>query len=187
MRVLLSILLMIGLLYFVFIFYRNTNIITDERPQLRVDAGVSNKPRVDCNQSVVYCFQDNHCAKLCFNKTGSVCRNGICINTNVLNSQQPLNECNVERGVVTFLVGNTSLGRFDYLCRSIDPGIAPDDITQPNNMCKNGSILIDYTQQFPDIRNCTCPTGTKGVILPATSQVRPYVQCIEEFWADRIL
>jgi hypothetical protein len=116
-----------------------------------------------------------------------VCRNGVCVNSNVINSQAPQNECDAERGVITFFVGNTALGRYDFLCRSIDPGIAPNNPNEDNNMCKFGNIDINYLRQFPSIANCSCPIGTQPVILPATSQVRSYVHCIEDRRAAQIL
>ena len=186
MKVILSIIILISVIIFVYLI-----LSTKEQNQndntLNVRGDMKNRPRVDCNQNVTYCFEDANCANLCQNSTGSRCRNGICINTNVINSQLPLNECDARRGVVTFLSGNTALGRFDFLCRSIDLGIASDDINVTNRMCIGGSINIDYTKQFPDIRDCSCPPDTRSVILPSTSQVRSYVHCLPLNVADRIV
>lgn len=148
---------------------------------------LGNKPRVDCLQEVTYCFTDAHCRRLCLNTTGSKCQNGICINSNVIHSELPLNECDASKGVVTFLAGNVALGNFMGICRSIDPGIASDDITTPNRMCTGGTINIDYTSQFPSARDCNCPTGFTQITLPATQQVRPYVACLPDAIANRLL
>jgi hypothetical protein len=66
-------------------------------------------------------------------------------------------------------------------------GIAPDNPREPNSMCKDGSIIIDYTKSFPSIFDCTCPPDKTMVILPETSQVRRYAQCIDKDIASRIL
>lgn len=155
--------------------------------RINVGSSIGNRARVDCAQNVTYCFEDSHCAKMCQNATGSICRNGVCLSANIINSQTPLNECDARRGVVSFFSGNVALGRFDFVCRSIDLGVAPDDISQPNNMCRGGIINIDYTRQFPTPRDCQCPAGTRGVILPATSQVRQYVQCLPTRIADTVI
>jgi len=184
----LSVVLLLGLLCFLFVVWRLPNSpITDDNkislPSARADAN----NRINCNQTTVYCFEDAHCAKLCLDRTGQVCRNGICTNINVLNSTQPINECDATKGVVTFFTGNVALGRYDFLCRSVDLGIAPDNIQEPNQMCKNGTISIDYVHRFPDIRDCVCGDGLVSVEMAATSQVRPYTHCLSQFWADRII
>lgn len=143
--------------------------------------------RVDCTQQTTYCFENSHCRSKCLDTTGSICRNGICLSSNVLNTQAPINTCDASRGVVTFLVGNTALGRFDTLCRSIDPGIAPNDVTQPNRMCFMGNIDIDYTKKFPSINDCWCPYEKYKIIIPATREIRPYAICMNNPYASRIL
>jgi hypothetical protein len=172
-------------IFLIMAFTINNNV--NETNEIKIkNKNVGNKPRVDCSQHVTYCFSDSHCRNMCLNSTGSTCRNGVCINGNLLNTQLPLNECDARKGVVTFLAGNVALGKFIGLCRSIDPGIAADDITIPNKMCMDGSIDIDYTRQFPSTRDCTCPPGKRAVQLPATQQVRPYVMCLPNIIADRI-
>lgn len=182
-----SIVILITLAIFIFFIFKQ-QINAQENNTIKInDKSVGNKPKVDCTQNVTYCFDNSQCRRLCQNSTGSICQNGICINGNVLNTQLPINECDATKGVVTFLAGNVALGNFTGLCKSIDPGIANDDITIPNRMCSNGSINIDYTRQFPSIRDCTCPTGTRAVLLPATQQIRPYVSCLPNLVADRII
>lgn len=155
-------------------------------PDISTDPNIEAGKRVDCSLGVVYCFENNNCSSVCTIASSAVCRNGICLNSNVINTTAPINECDAERGVVTFFAGNVALGRYDYLCRSIDLGIAPDDVSLPNNMCKDGDIDINYLVQFPDIRQCQCPPGTSLVGLPATSQVRQYGQCLDTRLADQI-
>jgi hypothetical protein len=177
--------LVLLMLFIAYIFTQNHTTISS--PQIRLEGkSLGTKPRIDCQQNVTYCFEDAHCRNLCTNSTGNRCRNGICINDNLLNTQLPLNECDARRGVVTFLAGNVALGNFIGLCRSVDLGIAPDDVTLPNKMCTDGTINIDYTRQFPSVRDCQCPAGTRVVILPATEQVREYAVCLSNLLADRL-
>lgn len=178
---------LILILYFVYLIYDIPRTLDATRNDIQLTGRVNRSDRIDCNQKITYCFEDSHCAKLCSNQTGSICRNGICVDANVLNTTVPINECNAEKGVFTFFAGNIALGRYEFLCRSVDLGIAPDNPNENNNMCIGGSIDIDYTISFPSILNCTCPPGKKPVILPETSQVRRYVHCIDEFTANRII
>lgn len=185
-KLVISIVLLFCVFYF-FVLILNSKDISTINQKVVVDGSASQVPRVDCEQHVTYCFEDSDCARLCRNISGSVCRNGICLSTNVLNSTQPINECNAARGVVTFFVGNSALGRYESLCRSVDLGIAPNNPAKPNNMCKDGLININYLQAFPSINDCVCPPNTKRLILPATSIVRQYAQCVPEQIADRIV
>lgn len=175
------------ILYFVYLIYNIPKQLELKRNDIQLAGTVNRSDRIDCDQNVTYCFEDAHCARLCSGKSGSICRNGICVNANVINTQVPINECNAERGVFTFFAGNVALGRYDFLCRSVDLGIAPDNPREPNSMCKDGLITIDYTKSFPSIFDCTCPPDKTMVILPETSQVRRYAQCIDKDIASRIL
>lgn len=185
---LLGLFALIMILYFVYLIYNIPHHVNNtNNNNIQLTGRVNRSDRIDCNQKITYCFEDSHCSKLCSNQTGSICRNGICVNANVLNTQVPINECNSERGVFTFFAGNVALGRYDFLCRSIDLGIAPNDPNLDNNMCIGGSIDINYKQAFPAITDCVCPEGKIPVVLPETSQVRRYVHCIDEFIANRIM
>lgn len=185
-KLVISIILIICVFYFFVLILNNKDVFTINK-KIVLGSNATQAPRIDCEQHVTYCFEDTDCAKLCQNISGSICRNGICLNTNVLNSTQPINECNAKRGVVTFFVGNTALGRYDSLCKSVDLGIAPDNPNETNNMCKNGNININYLESFPSIQNCMCPPFTKSIILPATSIVRQYAHCLPENIANRIV
>jgi len=178
---------LLAILYFVYLIYNLPERVNVGRNDIQLRGRANRKGRINCDQNVTYCFEDAHCANLCSNKSGSICRNGICVNANVINTQVPINECNAKRGVFTFFVGNTALGVYDFLCRSVDLGIAPDNPQQDNNMCIGGSIDIDYTRAFPSTLDCKCPVGKRLVILPETSQVRQYGHCLDEQIANRIL
>ena len=132
--------------------------------------------KINCNQKVTYCFSDRQCNQRCSSQ--STCSNGICLNLNIFNSVAPTNECDAQRGVLTFFVGNPAIGRYDNLCKSIDPGIANDDITKPNLMCTNGTIDINYLQSFPLITDCNCPENYSLIIIPSTPTVREYSVCV---------
>jgi hypothetical protein len=145
---------------------------------LIIDPQLEHRNRINCDQIPTYCFEDSNCSGICTIATTTRCSNGICINAAVINTTAPKNECDAAKGVITYFVGNPTLGRFDYLCKSIDLGIAPDDIDLPNRMCEHGNIIINYLQQFPDVSQCTCTNGYTRVMLANTSQIRNYADCL---------
>lgn len=177
-----SIIITLIILLIVFYFLQNVNdLVYDSNinnENVIIDPKLDLSNRINCEQNTTYCFEDSHCNGICSIASSSKCSNGICINAAIINTTAPKNECNAERGVLTYFVGNPTLGRYDYLCKSIDLGIASDDITEPNKMCKNGLILINYLQQFPDANQCNCFVGFTKIPLPETSQIRTYVECI---------
>jgi len=154
---------------------------------IKIDGNLSLEDKRDCEQARTYCFEDSDCARLCTISSLSQCRNGMCINSAVINTSTIRNECNAASGVVTFFVGNATLGRYEFICKSIDPGIAPNDITLPNKMCLNGNININYLNKFPTISDCTCPVNYLPVIIPKVSQIRERVECAPADIANKII
>lgn len=172
--------ILVSLVYYITKTLFNQEFDALDEDAVSIDAQMGLRDRRDCDQDVVYCFEDAHCTKICAAKFGSRCSNGVCINAAIINSQAPNNECDARRGVLTYFVGNPMLGRYDYLCKSVDPGIASNDISEPNRMCLGGQIAIDYLQQFPAENQCQCLPGYSKVSIPNTSSIRNYVVCVED-------
>ena len=173
---------------FIFVFIRIfTNFEFDTVPDvlLELKRSLEQKKKINCNQRVTYCFSDSECRQMCSNSAN--CSNGVCLNSNLFSTTAPINECDATKGVLTFFVGNPAFGRYEYLCKSVDPGIASDKITEPNLMCTGGDIDINYLNSFPKITDCKCPEDYKLIIMPATETVRDYSVCLPENKAERIL
>lgn len=166
------------ILFLIFYLSRFINFEYDKVPDalIKLVNGLEQEKKIDCQQKVTYCFEDSQCAQRCSNL--SVCSHGVCLNSNIFTTTAPINECDASKGVLTFFVGNPAFGVYEYLCKSVDPGIADDDIKKPNRMCTGGNIDIDYTKSFPLMNNCNCPNDFDMVIVPATSTVREYGVCI---------
>ncbi len=132
-----------------------------------------NQARVDCNQQVHYCFEDSECSLACDYSTTYKCMHGICRNE-VVRTEDVLNECDPKMGILAYMTGDTQFGRYQFVCKSEDPGIAVNTTT--NLMCAGGDIDINYTQVFPGIDSCQCPDDST-ILVPATSVKRRHVQC----------
>lgn len=128
----------------------------------------------DCAYEKVFCFADGDCAKNCSNAY-STCVKGTC--TSDIDTSSATNDCDPSRGLVGYLTGNTTLGTYEYICKSIDPGIAIS-VTE-NRMCYGDpSYSIDYLKTFPAVNTCQCEGRTT---IPATSEKRLHVECDKTF------
>ncbi|UOT91843.1 PIF-3 [Aratus pisonii nudivirus] len=130
--------------------------------------------RKDCELTKTYCFTDNDCVQQC-TASSFTCAHGICMNN--VNTINATNDCDPSKGVIGYLVGNTALGTYEYICKSVDPAIAVS-VTE-NRMCfGDKTYQINYLQSYPSIYTCECDDK---VIIPATSQKREHVECNKIF------
>lgn len=146
--------------------------------QSHIVATLNMENKKNCDQAKIYCFDDDDCNLVCFRNGLFRCNNGVCINRNIINTTAPTNECDISKGVLTFFVGNATLGRYEFYCRSIDLGVAPDNINEKNRMCINGTIEIDYLKQYPDHSQCVCPDNLVKILIPNTSMIRTVAACV---------
>lgn len=147
---------------------RFTNKIQLEKPE-----------RADCDNQQTFCFTDAECVQRCYVKAEYSCMHGICKNSRIIESNAK-NKCDAKQGFIAYLVGNVAFGEYEFICRSVDPGIAVN-VDEANNMCLNGDICIDYLKQFPAISNCTCGKIDDICIVPAMDNVRRYVVCDDRY------
>lgn len=125
-----------------------------------------------CSNEITYCFEDSDCSIMCDLKNQYICINGICKNNKIITTV-PENKCDPSKGMVGFLIGTPSFGKYDFICKSIDPGIALSVNT--NLMCKGqNNMLIDYISKFPTTNQCLCINKS---IVPATQNKRKHVEC----------
>lgn len=138
----------------------------------------ANTAQIDCNTVRSYCFDDDDCLMNCEGGSIFSCRTGVCVNTNVIKTQV-INECSTKKGQLAYFVGDTQLGRYNSICKSIDPGVAPDNPNEENRMCMNGDIDIDYRKAFPSIEECSCINNNK-IIIPFTQTIRSVATCVSD-------
>lgn len=156
-----------------------------EGVEFRLRTGIENGTiKSHCTTTKTFCFQDTDCAKLCLEEDTFTCAKGVCeldmkrVREDSLASEN----CDTSMGMATFLVGDTAFGRYQRLCKSIDPGIAISSKT--NLMCKGGDTIINYINKFPSIDNCT--NCDKKITIPATVNKRRHVECNSPFY-DMVL
>lgn len=157
-----------------------------QRNQLRSAVPATDEAKRDCANEMVFSVLDAQCQIVCQGPETYVSRNGICVNSITQNSTAVRNECSAKDGVLAYLIGDPQFGKADLLCLSVDPGVQPNDPSKPNEMCRNGSITIDYRKQYPTLEQCKCPVGTKLVRIPATSSIREHGVCVANRLADAI-
>ncbi|UHB41826.1 PIF-3 [Macrobrachium rosenbergii nudivirus] len=146
---------------------------TVERLQIKLQ-NLIGSGRKDCATERRYCFGNEDCMYKCIDSNFS-CINGICKKD--INKIPGSNVCDPSKGVLGFLLGNTALGTYEFICKSIDPGIA---ITVDNNRMCHGDkdYVIDYISNYPIIKACKCDNQ---ITIPATSVKREHVECNSEF------
>uniref|UniRef100_A0AAU8GFC4 PIF-3 n=1 Tax=Faxonius propinquus nudivirus TaxID=3139431 RepID=A0AAU8GFC4_9VIRU len=142
-----------------------------------MNTNLYNYNKKSCIQETVYCFTNNDCTQKCDNLNTYNCVNGICKSSSIIIVDDK-NQCDNRKGVLAYLVGNTAFGTYEFICKSIDPGIAIN--INENKMCAGDPLYsYDYTLQFPQITDCMCEHQS---LIPATSQVRKYVECDDYFY-----
>lgn len=148
----------------------------DDRFDLRI-VNVEESMRRECTNEITYCFSDNECTTRCIANTEYMCTNGICRNKRIITSIAE-NKCDASKGFIAYLMGDVAFGKYEYICRTVDPGIAisPDE---SNRMCLGGDIDIDYLKQFPSMERCSCNGNNdpERCVVPATENVRRHVVC----------
>lgn len=145
-----------------------------------IDAGqLVHQIRSDCNSEVVYCFNDADCRHGCQTRDHYACLNGICRNDRMLLDNSTHDEqCLAHMGMMSYLVGNTAFGRYEYVCKSIDPGIAVS--STKNLMCNNQTQAplpdINYMVELPTETMCHCNDNETAVVA-ATPNKRQHTEC----------
>lgn len=163
--------------YLVYTITSHDIIQPDEEEKLRLLADMAAKNKRYCTTEVTYCFTDQDCSSRCDISNKYACINGICKNQRIV-EQNPKNDCDPTKGFVAYLVGNPAFGQYDYICKSIDPGIAIN--LEKNLMCYGEKIDFNYIYKFPSTQDCSdCPYPA---VVPATSVKREHLECSEQFW-----
>lgn len=136
-------------------------------------ASLFGKGHQNCKNIPVYCFEDSDCIAKCDTLNEYSCMHGMC-KQSVIIAEDDKNKCDPKKGFIGYLIGNTTFGIYEYLCKTIDAEIAVS--VNENRMCYNQIEMldIDYTKAYPSINDCTC---RDRVLVPATAQKREHVEC----------
>lgn len=178
-----GVLLVVGLvIYALWLLPRLRNLPTDRSKTIDFLRNSQNQARSlkrDCNVETVYAMQDEQCDLVCQPTSVFRARHGVCVNVLVFETRTVENKCSAKDGVLAYLVGNSEFGNAQMICMSVDVGVRPDDLRQPNTLCQGGgSIDIDYTKRFPSLDDCKCPDGKRLALIPATNTIRTRGVCV---------
>lgn len=135
----------------------------------------------NCNSETIYAMDDEQCSNICRAPGVFRANNGRCVNVLALDSDHPANnDCDPQRGVLAYLVGDPQLGRTQLMCLSADLGIQPDSPNLPNILCKDGNININYLENLPQLNQCTCAEDKVLAIIPNNKTIRTHGQCVDK-------
>lgn len=134
--------------------------------------------RRDCDLETVYSMDDAQCANVCKTTGTYRTKNGVCVNVLIFETQAVQNRCSPKDGLLAYLVGDPTFGKTKAVCLSIDLGVRPDDLNKPNIICRDGNINVDYTKNFPLLKDCDC--GDRLLtIVESTSTIRTHGICMD--------
>lgn len=174
-----ALLIILILLYIVV----NTKTVSTTKDTLKLEDLNKTFLRRNCNAEIVYSMSDEDCLKVCQSRDSPfVSHNGVCLNQTILDSQATDYKCDPMQGVFGYLSGNPQFGTTEVYCLSVDPGIRPDDIDLPNELCHQTCTLqnINYFQKMPNEENITCPNNTILLKLDRIESVRDSFFCVIE-------
>ena len=133
---------------------------------------------VDCQ--IFGTYQADICEAICKQPGIFVSKNGACVNILAFSQQAVDNSCDPKKGVLAYLLGDPQFGRTKLLCLSIDPGVQPDNLKDPNTICEGGTIDINYIQSFPQLYSCKCPDDQFLATIQNTSVIRQRGVCVNK-------
>lgn len=169
------------LLVFVLILLRViVNVSTDE---VLVDFPGTQRQSLkqNCDIETVYSVEDSQCESICSQPGIFVSKNGACVNIMTFSQDAVENTCDPKSGVLAYLIGDPQFGKTKLLCLSIDQGVQPDNVSDPNTLCSGGgTININYVDSYPQLSSCACPYGTVLALIPNTSTIRQRGICVNK-------
>lgn len=134
----------------------------------------------NCDVETIYSVEDSQCESICKQPGIFTSKNGVCVNILAFSQEAIDNTCDPKKGVLAYLLGDPQFGRTKLLCLSIDQGVQPDNIADPNTLCVGGSIDINYIESFPQLYSCVCPDNQILSLIPNTSTIRQRGVCVDK-------
>lgn len=132
----------------------------------------------DCDVETVYSMDDAQCQKVCKSQGLYRTKNGMCVNSLIFETTAIQNRCSAKEGMLAYLIGDPMFGNTTSVCLGVDLGIRPDRANEPNNICRDGTIDIDYVKSFPQLGDCECADDRVLGLIEATSAIRPHGVCV---------
>lgn len=132
----------------------------------------------NCNIETIYAVEDSQCEMICSQPGTFTSKNGACVNILAFSQDAVDNTCDPKKGVLAYLLGDPQFGRAKLLCLSVDIGVQPDNLSDPNTLCDGGTVEINYIDSFPQLAGCKCPAGKILGLIPNTSTIRQRGACI---------
>lgn len=137
--------------------------------------------KLNCDSDMVYSFTDQQCNAVCASIGNYLSRHGVCVNALAFKTEEVENVCDPKRGVLAYLTGNSQFGSVKLRCLTIDDGIQPSDLSQPNIFCQGGgSIDINYLTSYPQLPDCKCPSDKVLALVANTNAVRSRGVCVDK-------
>lgn len=133
----------------------------------------------NCDVETIYSVEDSQCEIICKQPGIFVSRNGACVNILAFSQEAVDNTCDPKKGVLAYLLGDPQFGKTKLLCLSVDQGVQPDNVVDPNTICSGGKIDINYVESFPQLYSCTCPNNQVLALIPNTSTIRQRGVCVD--------
>lgn len=138
------------------------------------------KLRHNCDNETIFCFDDDDCTSKCVLNSSFKCKQGLCKKRDRLEVSGATDQCQSELGFVALYVGLPSIGTHTFVCKSLDPGIAYQEVSTmelKNRMCIGGKIELDYRNKYPVTSDCKCGEHHVKVRFPANELVREHIAC----------
>ncbi len=168
-----SIIILFFIILLLFMYNKQAIILKDTKFFIKLQSLFS-RGKVNCDTTKSYCFEDSDCNNACMG-SNYACLHGMCKkNLNIIDAT---NNCDTKMGVIGYYIGNAALGIYEFICKSVDPGIAIN--TTENRMCYgDSSYQINYLDKYPSINTCDC---VGKIIVPATSVKREHAECAPQY------
>lgn len=146
----------------------------------------------DCGVELIYSVDDYQCSTLCQDPIKFHSKNGACVNSvarNVKESKTTTNNnCDPKSGVLAYIVGDSQFGTVRIQCLSVDPGVQPDDVYEPNKILLGGAVTINYLEKFPTYTDGVCnEQGQVIVSIPNTHTIRSTGVCVPEVFGKMLI
>lgn len=138
----------------------------------------------NCDIETIYSVEDAQCEMICSQPGIFTSKNGACVNILAFSQDSVDNTCDPKKGVLAYLLGDPQFGRSKLLCLSVDLGVQPDNLAEPNTICDGGEVDINYIDSFPQLSECKCPDGEVLGLIPNTSTIRQRGTCISKSLYD---
>lgn len=176
----LFLLIVVVLLVLIVLLLKNISNITINNARVDFPGTQRESMKQNCDVETIYSVEDSQCEAICREPGVFRTKNGTCVNILAFSQEAVDNTCDPEKGVMAYLLGDPQLGRTKLLCLSVDLGVQPDNVVDPNTLCTDGSIEINYIKSFPQLNSCKCSDDKILALTSNTSTIRQRGTCVNK-------